>query len=134
MRPDCAGHRLPGSHALTTLIYCPPEAVRAKQEGKTLEVSAAADMWALGLISFELLTQKKPFLLLSQPEVEQRLCGQTPLLWEAEGPGVRQVLKQLGVLRETVLACLSRDPVQRPSAAEVCRTWKRIIKNNTTAA
>ena len=88
----------------------------------------------MGLISFELLTRKKPFLFMSAEDIQDRLCGITPLLWEGEGENVQQLLKPLGALRGTVLACLSRDPSQRPSAADVRRTWKRFIANNTTAS
>lgn len=118
---------------MTTLLYSPPEAVLAKKENAAaFEVSEAADMWALGLISFVLLTNRKPFVFMTAEEIQDRLCGNVPLLWEEEGDHVQQILKPLGALRGTVLACLHRDPSQRPRAADLRRTWKRIIANNTT--
>lgn len=45
-----------------SLQYAPPEAVRAYVDGhKTIDSSPAADIWAFGVVAFELLTARRTF-------------------------------------------------------------------------
>lgn len=128
-QPYFAGAWLLGADAVTTLTYCPPEALRAEKLGEKFEISEAVDIWALGVMSFELLACINPFVHLSYLNVEERLCGQRPLPWEEEGYRAKQLLQWLGVMQDTVLACLKRDPSQRPSAANVCQACSLAVMN-----
>ena len=45
-----------------SLKYAPPEIIHALEAGrKTTEVSGAVDIWAVGVIAFELLSRRRAF-------------------------------------------------------------------------
>lgn len=87
-------------------------------------------MWSLGLVAFELLTGTRVFAAQAgRTEMLPFMSGAQPLPWEV--PGKTGVLRKLGVLRRTVLACLARDPRERPSSAEVLRSWNGMFESQT---
>ena len=115
-----------------TLNYAPPEVVRAKERGDThLVVAEAADVWALGLIAFELLVGVQAFEMMTTTDIVEGLCGRRPLLWEEAGPDAAARLAKLGVLKRTVLACLQRDPSRRPTAGDLRWSWERMFQQQT---
>ena len=77
-------------------LYDPPEAKRGR-------MSAAGDMWALGITLVEALTQQTPEM------TDEGLPGETACLPEA----IPQAFE--GTLRQ----CLSRFPGNRPTAADI---------------
>jgi serine/threonine protein kinase len=111
-----------------SLAYAAPEVVLAHEAGaRTVVASQATDIWAIGVMAFELLTTRRAFLLTdSTPEICDKLCGRAPLPWEPGG-GAEQALPKLGVLRKSVLRCLSRDTAARPSAAELAAAWHGVF-------
>ena len=124
-----AGNRKPLAY---TLNYAPPEVIRAKERGDThLVVAEAADVWALGLIAFELLVGVHAFEMQTTTDIVEGLCGRRPLLWEEAGPDAAARLANLGVLKSTVLACLQRDPSRRPTAGDLRWSWERVFQQQT---
>ena len=119
------------------LRYCAPEVVAdpslpLEQQPSTV-VTRAADIWAVGVIAFELLTQERVF----PPEatVEDVVCALrgAGLPWER---GAVRCARLRG-LRGAVLACLARDPARRPSAAALLASWEHLfdsMKTNGTFA
>ena len=94
-----------GRPAAGTPAYMAPE------QWAGCSLNPAADVWALGVVLFELLHGRRPFKagslvglrrLVASPETE------LPPAHEAEG-----------VLGELLEGCLQRDPGQRPNAAQV---------------
>eukprot|EP00892_Ulva_mutabilis_P005772 jgi/Ulvmu1/3567/UM167_0001.1 len=122
-----------------SLKYAAPEVVHALEAGsKTIHVDAAVDMWAVGVIAFELLTGERAFPThnMSAAESEQAaqdaIAGRAPLLWEGPSDATRERLEKLRGMRRTVLRCLDRDPVKRPTAAALVQSWDHTFDNMQT--
>ena len=103
-------HSTDGPSLAGTLAYMAPEQL----EGKS--VSTATDVYALGVMMFEMLTGRLPFR--GEPALAaawKRVTHPAPALGEAE-PGVDPRWRPI------VASCLDRDPLRRPrSADEVAR-------------
>ena len=116
-----------------TLSYMPPEVAAAVYRGDTtIRSDAAADVWALGVMAYELLTRTTlfPSLVTTTAPAWKQLLGQAPLPWE---PGSERdnELGQLRALKRGVLACLEREPKDRPSSESVLSTWASIFDAQT---
>lgn len=118
-----------------SLTYAPPEvAVVAQQQGEAVVAAEAVDMWALGLVAYELLTGTvlfQPFTA-TKDSVLECLTGRKALPWEAGGWEASEERRALGGLKGGVMACLQRDPCARPSASAVRRSWSRLFEYRTT--
>ena len=110
------------------IIYRPPELLAAADTAARAASAAAAahpaaDIWAFGVISFELLTNSPAFSHGStRKQIADQISGRAGgLPWEAGGPGEPEDprLALLRGMRPLVLQCLSRNPTERPAAAEV---------------
>lgn len=106
-----------------SLNYASPEIIIAQESGqRTLDVSASADVWALGVVAYELLSGTRTFAPgTPTSEIRNMISGRLPLPWEEQEP------KQLRTLRHSVLSCLARNAAERPSAAEVHSAWKNLL-------
>jgi hypothetical protein len=87
---------------LGTPLYMAPEAARGGRA-----VGAAADMFAFGILAYEMLTARAPFTM---PPILLAMTGQ-----QVPIPSTGSLPVQLG---ELVLACLASDPTKRPSARD----------------
>ena len=116
-----------------SLKYAAPEVLHALEAGSsTVIVDPAVDIWALGVIAFELLTEEPAFSAQTMSAAKDAIAGRVPLPWEAEAPEARQRLEQLRRLRRTVLRCLARNPAERPTASALLRTWDHMFDNMHT--
>jgi serine/threonine protein kinase len=99
--------------ALGTPNYMSPEQL----EGQA--ASPASDLYALGVVMYEMLTGARPFGMGSPSEALQRIT-QSPTPPRAHVPNLDPRWE------DTILRCLERDPARRlPSAAAVCRALDR---------
>eukprot|EP00892_Ulva_mutabilis_P008436 jgi/Ulvmu1/5965/UM026_0088.1 len=117
--------------------YAPPEAAVAEERGdSTIMADPAADVWALGVMAFELLTSEPLYtpMVATRASIWAQLCGREALPWEAGAPQQAAKLSQLHGLRRGVLLCLQRDPAARPSAQEVLVQWRDLFNSRTTGA
>ena len=142
--PTChAGELAAPVSKVAQLPYCAPEATATAarsaprphggpQQPPAVAVDAAADMWSIGVIALELLTQQRVFPEGSdETAVRHALAaGQTPgstggLPWEEGVVGASEVrLRIPKPLRHAVLACVDRDAVNRLSAASLLALWE----------
>lgn len=97
--------------------------------------AAATDMWALGVIAYELLASRRLFAPpATETEARAQLAGRAPLPWER--PEAAAELAALKVLRRSVLLCLSRAPAARPTSRELLGAWNgyfEAVTGQTTA-
>lgn len=116
-----------------SLAYAPPEVLRAVESGAhSIVADAATDMWALGVIAFELLCSTHAFPYGTKREtICDQISGRALLPWELPEVVVAQRPLLRG-LRRTVLLCLSRDPARRPSAARLLAAWNAMFDSFTT--
>jgi tetratricopeptide (TPR) repeat protein len=90
---------------LGTIAYLPPEQITDRS------VTAASDLYSLGVIAYELLTLQKPFLGETPVDIIKHVLDHEP-----EAPArIRADIP--GPLNDLVLEMMSKDPASRPSDA-----------------
>jgi eukaryotic-like serine/threonine-protein kinase len=90
-----------------TPAYMAPEQIDERHP-----VGPATDVWALGVILYELLTGERPFAAASLVELQDLICEATPL-------PPRQLQATLDARLEAIcLRCLAKDPGGRFTSAE----------------
>ena len=140
--PDSADHAAGKTAPLTfSLSYAPPEVALLVEAGaRSAPAAAAADVWAVGVMGFELLTGERVFPAAAEPpqpeegpdpEVLAALTGRAPLPWEAAAPGAAMRLQKLRGLKDTLLRCLERDPAKRPTAQALLAMCDHISEEST---
>ena len=81
----------------------------------------------------ELLTRTTVFPRFqnSRDEVVTKVLGQGLLPWE-DSETAGQLLPQLRALKRSVLACLARNPAERPSCKQVLSAWNQVVMGTAT--
>ena len=102
--PEASHLTAPGSQP-GTAAYMAPEQFDASFGA----VGPATDVWALGVILFELLTGKKPFCSGTRETVRDAVCGRATPQFPSRGVDRR--------LQEVVLRCLEKAPERRFASA-----------------
>ncbi|MGI8938948.1 MAG: serine/threonine-protein kinase [Iamia sp.] len=90
--------------------YVAPELVAGRQP------SPAADIYALGIMTYEVLVGRRPFVGPTQAAVLRAHLDEPPMPPPDIAPALWQVLA----------ACLAKDPERRPSAEEVAERLNRL--------
>lgn len=110
-----------------TLTYAAPELVAADANGeKVVHSSPAADMWALGVLAYEMFAGEPLFQSrCSEEEVVAMLLGYKPLPWEANPAMISQHVHSHAAGR-LVRHLLRRNPEERWHIQEVmdCSMFK----------
>ncbi len=98
-----------------TLAYSSPEQVRAFQR-RQADVDRRSDIWALGVIMYELLTGKRPFAGNSNDEIMEAIERYEPTAPMDLNTGVPRKLNDI------TLNCLRKDPNERfQTAADLAK-------------
>lgn len=116
-----------------SLRYAAPEAVRAWRAGEhTIVSDAAADMWALGVMAYELLLGQPAFPRGTPLEtVRAQICGAAALPWEG-AQGRKRHIPELRFLRRSVMSLLERDPLKRPTSQQLLQSWNNLFDSHST--
>jgi serine/threonine protein kinase len=122
---------------LTSLPYTAPEIIRNVQyypgAGASAVATGAADMRALGVVAFELLTGERVFPERTTPEaIRTALLGKASLPWEEGEEGAEERRQKLRGLRRIVMPCLDRNPSRRPTAEQLLKSWWHLFDEMKT--
>lgn len=99
-----------------TVSYMSPEQVRGEN------VDARADLWALGVVLYEMLTCRKPFVGQGTIAVAQSILRDEPVPPSAHRSDVAEKLQDL------VMRLLRKDPNERPqTASEILHLLSGVI-------
>jgi hypothetical protein len=100
-------HSAPGTVAMTRSAlraghFIPAGTLAQLRE---MKVEPSADVWALGMVAYELLTRSRAFPSgMDQDEICDQITGKAALPWEAEATK-RDKLNKLKQLKPSVLRC-----------------------------
>jgi len=106
-----------GTSSSTWLVGTPR--YMAPEQWEATPVEAAADVWALGVILFELCSGKRPFEANDTVDLLRMVCS------EDLAPKLSTVAAVPVKLSQIVSECLSKSPAKRPTAGEVARVLSR---------
>lgn len=116
-----------------TPLYAAPEVMRALSDEEPVEVAAAHDVWALGVVTYEVIIARPAFPRRFQASLLHRCAtGAAEYPWEAP-PEQQEPLWRRSRLRELVAQCLCRDPAGRPSARDIVDSIVRMSSATTVA-
>jgi serine/threonine-protein kinase len=90
-----------------TIPYMAPEQTR----GQVDRYGPATDVWAMGVVLYELLTRRRPFEAKSREAIASLICGQEPPPPRVARADVDRVLEAI------VLKCLEKKPEDRYATA-----------------
>jgi tRNA A-37 threonylcarbamoyl transferase component Bud32 len=107
-----------------TIPYMPPEQAEAKKD-----IGAGADIWALGVILYELIAGVRPFTGENSEDLRQNIIHRDPLRLSKSRSGIDRSLEAI------VLKCLAKDPARRyGTAGELANDLESWLKGDTPKA
>jgi serine/threonine-protein kinase len=110
---------------LGTPAYMSPE----QAAGRSKDLDATTDVWALGVMLYELLTGKRPFSGASSDEVKRRILTEDPLPPRVARPGLDRDLQAI------LLKCLDKEPTRRyPMAGALTEDLEAYLRGDPIRA
>jgi len=109
----------PAAARMSQLMGTP--AYMAPEQWTTDEPLAASDVWALGVMLYEMLTGARPYN-------ERTVYLQCAAVCSKDPPPPMEVDEEIPqALSEIVFACLEKDPSKRPPASEVTEALHNVV-------
>jgi Protein tyrosine and serine/threonine kinase len=134
-----AGADSPAPLSISTR-WSSPEIQKARdRKQETMEASTASDVWAFGVMGYELLTEKTAFAPgMPKGTIRRMLIGRAPLPWEdhSNSSDLTDDISD-NELKGIVLSCLARKPEIRPTAEALALTLRKLVdaeRDNKEAA
>ncbi|MCL2449149.1 MAG: serine/threonine protein kinase [Polyangiaceae bacterium] len=124
-RMSSGGGSLTGTRAmLGSPLYMAPEQMRSSRD-----VDARADVWALGVVLFELLTRRWPFEAETMPELCLKVVSDPPISLAALRPETPAALIAI------VERCLEKTPARRyANARELAEALEQFVPTQSRMA
>lgn len=121
-RRSCAGSK---AGLAFSLNYAAPEVLATQEAGAhTIIATPQADVWALGVVAFELLARRRTFpVTCPSTTIRAQIMGREQLPWEAAGGA-----DALRTAKRSVLQCVARSAAERPTAAQLAATWRNLLE------
>jgi serine/threonine-protein kinase len=117
-RMQTVTHLTEKGQILGTLPYVPPELL------SNGEISTACDVYALGMIAYEILTNRKPFIGNTPIGIMNQILIVTPMEPKQFRPGIPIELNNL------VMSMTAKDSKARPGAKEVLSSLQKIFEKS----
>ena len=112
----------PGALTRTSAILGSPLYMAPEQMRSTRDVDARADVWALGVVLFELLTRRWPFEAETLPGLCLKVVGDPPLSLAELRPELPEHIVSV------IERCLAKDPADRyANAAELSTALEPLL-------
>ena len=109
-----------------TIPYAPPEVVCAALDNSLLTVRPSHDIWGLGVVAYEAITQRRA--LLKRVQVLACARGEEPYPWDVEITEQPRAWRH-SRLRPLLMPCLARDPALRPRASAVLEAVSQLVND-----
>jgi serine/threonine protein kinase len=110
---------------VTSALMGSPLYMSPEQMSSSKNVTASTDVWALGVVLYELVSGKPPFNGDTLPQVCARVMSEPPPPLSGRAPGLPPALY------EVVDRCLEKEPTARyPSVAELARALEPLASAN----
>ena len=115
-----------------TPLYAAPEVLRAFDAEEKITVQPSQDIWALGVMLYEIITQGPTFPPGTQASaLYECASGRQQYPWEADA-ALSDAQWRRSRLRGVASLCLARDAAQRPSAREISQKLAQMSSATTS--
>lgn len=117
------------SNHVGTRKYMAPEQCDPRRLGP---IAAPADVWGAGVTLYEAVSGRRPFDTPSKTEVASDAPLEARFPQVAQDPPPPLPNRVPRTVASLVLACLAKDPADRPTAAEVARSFEPLLEDIPT--
>lgn len=127
---------MPAVEHMSRMRYASPEIIAQtgplQNRQRRPDVSEAADIWAFGMVAYELLTQERVFTQASSESDVRKAAFRAPSAgggypWESDALSNSERNMQMKGMKQIVLQCLDRDPDNRPSAHDLTAHMESLL-------
>lgn len=109
-----------GDSALGTPLYMAPEQAR----GEARKVDPRTDIYALGVMAYQLFTKKLPYIAKNSSELYEKICSEIPLPLRSYQPDLHPDIERV------VLKTLEKEKEKRfQNAKLLAEEFRRILEN-----